>query len=57
MTLPGVSVLDAAFAMTVSAAAILTGNVIGAALSLAVAACWFGLSAYLADKRTPPKAE
>lgn len=48
MTLPGVSVLDAAFALTVAAASMISGNLIGAALSLAVAACWFGLSAYLA---------
>jgi hypothetical protein len=57
MTLPGVSVLDAAFAFTVSGSAILTGNVIGAALALGIAAAWFALSAYLTDKRTPPKAD
>lgn len=57
MTLPGVSVLDAAFALTVAAASMIAGNLIGAALSLAVAACWFGLSAYLAYRNTPPKAE
>lgn len=55
MTLPGVSVLDAAYALTVAAVAIATGNPLGAALALAVAACWFGLSAYLTDKRTEPK--
>jgi hypothetical protein len=54
MTLPGVSVLDAAFALSVSATAILTGNLVGAALALAVTACWFGLTAYVTDKRTPP---
>lgn len=48
VTLPGVSVLDAAFALTVAAGSIVTGNPVGAAISLAVAACWFGLSAFLA---------
>lgn len=56
MTLPGVSVLDAAFVLSVTAASIVTGNVIGAALSLAVATLWFGFTAYINDKRTPPKA-
>lgn len=54
MTLPNVSVLDAAFVFSVAASAILTGNVIGAALAFAVTACWFGLTAYLADKRGKP---
>ncbi len=54
MTLPGVSVLDAAFALTVSASAIATGNVIGAALALGITAAWFALTAYITDKRTPP---
>jgi hypothetical protein len=55
VTLPGVSVLDAAFVLSVSASAILTGNVIGAALALGITACWFALTAYLTDKRTPPE--
>jgi len=55
MTLPTVSVLDAAFALSVAGVAALTGNPIGAGLSMLVAAFWFGLSAYLVDKRTEPK--
>ncbi len=54
MTLPGVSVLDAAFALSVSAASILTGNLVGAALALGITACWFALTAYITDRRTPP---
>jgi hypothetical protein len=56
VTLPGVSVLDAAFVLSVAASAILTGNVISAALTLGITACWFALTAYLTDRRTPPEA-
>src|SRR5437870_13817133 len=54
MTLPGVSVLDAAFALSVAGVAALTGNPIGAGLTMLVAAAWFGLSAWLADRRAEP---
>lgn len=54
MTLPGVSVLDAAFALSVAGVSALTGNPIGAGLTMLVAAAWFGLSAWLADKRSEP---
>lgn len=57
MTLPGVSVLDAAFALSVAGVAALTGNALGAGLAVIVAAGYFALSAYLVDRRTPPKAE
>lgn len=49
MTLPGVSVLDAAFVLAVTGAAMLWPP-----LALGVAAGFFGLSAYLADKRPQP---
>ena len=52
MTLPGVSVLDAAFALSVTGAAMLFPP-----LALVVAAGWFALSAFLADRRTPPEAK
>ncbi len=52
--MPGVSVVDAAFALSVAGVAALTGNAIGAGLSMIVAAGWFALSAYLADRRTEP---
>ena len=51
MTIPGVSPIDAAFALSVAGVAALTGNSLGAGLSMLVAAAWFGLSAYLADRR------
>ncbi len=51
MTLPGVSVLDAAFALSVAGIAALTGNPLGAGLSIIAAAAWFGLSAWIADRR------
>lgn len=50
MTLPGVTVLDAAFALSVTGAAM-----IWPPLALVVAAAWFGLSAWLADRRGEPK--
>ena len=46
--IPGVSYLDAAFALSVTGAAMIFPP-----LALIVAAGWFGLSAYLADKRAP----
>ncbi len=49
MTLPGVSVLDAAFALSVTGAAMIFPP-----LALIVAAAWFGLSAYLHDRRSSP---
>jgi NAD/NADP transhydrogenase alpha subunit len=52
MTLPGVSVLDAAFALSVTAA-----GMIHPALCLAVAAGYFALSAYIADRRSTPEAK
>ncbi len=48
MTLPNVSVLDAAYALSVAAAAWIFPP-----LALAVAAAYFIASAYLADRRTP----
>ena len=45
MTLPNVSVLDAAYALSVAAAAMIFPP-----LALAVAAAYFGLSSYLAYK-------
>ena len=48
MTLPGVSVLDAAFALSVTGAAMVFPP-----LALAVAAGWFGLSAFLAYRNHP----
>lgn len=53
MTLPGVSVLDAAFALSVTAA----GMTPWPPLALVVAAGWFALSAYLADRRASPEAK
>ncbi len=53
MTLPGVSVLYAAFAHSVAGAAIVTGNVLGAALALGIAAMWFALSGYIAYRNAP----
>ncbi len=50
MTLPGVSVLDAAFALSVTGAAM-----IWAPLGLIVAAAYFVASAYITDRRTPPR--
>lgn len=49
MTLPGVSVLDAAFALSVTGVAMVYPPA-----ALLVAAAWFGLSAYLADRRATP---
>lgn len=48
MTLPGVSILDAGFALAVTGAAM-----IWAPLALFVAAAFFVTSAYIADKRAP----
>jgi len=48
MTLPGVSVLDAAYALSVAAAAW-----VWPPLALAVAAAYFIVSAYIADRRAP----
>lgn len=50
MTLPGVSVLDAAFALSVTGAAF-----VWPPLALFVAAGWFALSAYLAYRNAEPK--
>ena len=55
MTLPGVSAVDAAFALSVAGIAALTSNPVGAGLSIIVAAAWFGFSAWLADRRTVAK--
>jgi hypothetical protein len=52
VTLPGVSVLDAAFALAVTGAAM-----VWPPAALFVAAGFLGLSAWLYDRRTPPKAE
>jgi hypothetical protein len=49
--LPEVSVLDAAFVLSVSGIAALTGNAIGAGLSMLVAAVYFVVSAVIADRR------
>ena len=46
MTLPGVSVLDASFALAVTGAALIFPP-----LALLVAAGYFGLSAFIADRR------
>lgn len=48
MTLPNVSVLDAAFALSVTGVAMIFPPA-----ALVVAAAWFALSAYIADKRSP----
>lgn len=48
MTLPGVSVLDAAFVLSVTGAAM-----IWAPLALFVGAGYFLASAYIADRRSP----
>lgn len=55
MTLPNVSVLDAAFVLSVAGVAAITGNSIGAGLSMIVAAIWFAVSAYIADRRSEAK--
>lgn len=47
--MPGVSVLDAAFALSVTGAAMIYPP-----LALLVAAAYFALSAYLADRRAQP---
>lgn len=52
MTLPGVSVLDAAFALSVTGAAF-----VWPPLALFVAAGYFIASAVIADRRTPPEAK
>jgi hypothetical protein len=49
MTLPGVTVLDAAFALAVTGAAMVYPPA-----ALLVAAAFFGLTAFLTDRRTPP---
>ena len=49
--IPGVSVLDAAFALSVAGVAALTGNPLGAGLALLVAAAYFVASAVIADRR------
>ena len=53
MTLPGVSVLDVAFVFAVTAAAMSPWP----PLALVVAAAFFGLSAFLADRRSAPSPE
>ncbi len=52
MKLSGVSVLDAAFALSVAGIAALTGNAIGAGLSMLVAAGYFLAAAVIEDRRT-----
>ncbi len=51
MTLPGVSVLDAAFVLSVTGAAMILP-----VLALFVASGWFGLSAWLAYRDAAKKA-
>ncbi len=53
MTLPGVSVLDAAFVLSVAGVAALTGNALGAGLAMLVGAGYFVVSAWIADHRAP----
>lgn len=48
MTLPGVSVLDASFALAVTGAAW-----VWPPLGLIVAAAYFAVSAFIADRRSP----
>lgn len=52
MNLPGVSVLDAAFALAVTGTAMVFPPA-----ALIVAAGFFALSAFLADRRTEPPTE
>lgn len=54
MTLPNVSILDAAFVLSVAGIAALTGNAIGAGLSMLVAAGYFVASSFIADRRAAP---
>lgn len=58
MTLPSVSVLDAAFVLSVSGVSAITGNALGAGLSMIVGAAYFLASAIIADRRAaPPEAK
>lgn len=52
MTLPNASVLDVAFVLAVTGAAMIFPPA-----ALLVAAGFFGLSAFLADRRTPPESK
>jgi hypothetical protein len=54
VNLPGVSVLDVAFVLSVAGVAALTGNSLGAGLALIVAATYFIATAILADRRSEP---
>lgn len=53
MTLPGVSVLDAAFVFAVVGVAAITSNPLGAGLAAIVGAAFMGLSAFLAYRNQP----